>query len=103
MSSAAEAVPPTEGVPSRHRKSRVYRIAIHLGLFAAGILPPLLLIVTLMLINTAHLLRDDALNDARLIAQHLSETIDVELQKAIAVDETLATALTLDTGQHTGL
>ncbi|HEX3994337.1 MAG TPA: PAS domain-containing protein, partial [Acetobacteraceae bacterium] len=102
MSSAAEAVAPTEGAASGARERRNYRIAIHLGMFAAGILVPVLLIVTLMLINTARMLRDDALNDARLIAQHLNETIDVELEKAIAVDETLAPALTLDDGQHAG-
>ena len=38
-----------------------YRIAIHLAMFAAGILIPVLLIVTVMLINTARLWRDDAL------------------------------------------
>ncbi|MGA3000331.1 MAG: HWE histidine kinase domain-containing protein [Acetobacteraceae bacterium] len=100
MSFAVEAVAPSEGAARRETERRNYRIAIHLAMFAAGILIPVLLIVTFMLINTARLLRDDALHDAGLIAQHLNETIDVELEKAIAVDETLATALALDDGQH---
>jgi two-component sensor histidine kinase/PAS domain-containing protein len=70
-------------------------------MFAAGILIPVLLIVTLMLINTARLWRNDSLHDASLIVRHLNETIDVELEKAIAIDETLATALALDSGDHT--
>ena len=103
MSFATEAVAPTDGAAPRDMERRNYRIAIHLGMFAAGILIPVLLIVTFMLINTARLLRDDALHDARLIAQHLNETIDVELEKAIAVDETLATALAADRVQPEGV
>ncbi len=100
MSFAAEAVAPSEGAAPQETESRDYRLAIHLAMFAAGVLIPVLLIVTFMLINTARLWRDDALHDARLIALHLNETIDVELEKAIAVDETLAAALTIDDGDH---
>lgn len=100
MSFAAEAVAPSQGAAQRETEARNYRIAIHLAMFAAGILVPVLLIVTFMLINTARLWRDDALHDARLIAQHLTETIDVELEKAVAVDESLAAALAHDEGQH---
>ena len=102
MSFAAEAVAPSEGTAHRATERRNYRVATHLGMFAAGILVPVLLIVAFMLINTARLMRDDALHDAHLIAQHLNETIDVELEKAIAVDETLAAALALDDSQHAG-
>ena len=99
MSFAVEAVTPSEGAARRGTERRTYRLAVHLGMFAAGILIPVLLIVTFMLINTARLWRNDALQDAHLIAQHLKETIDVELEKAIAVEETLATALALDDGR----
>jgi two-component sensor histidine kinase/PAS domain-containing protein len=102
MSFAAEAVAPSEGAAAQETERRHYRVAIHLAMFAASILIPVLLIVTFMLINTARLMRDDALHDAHLIAQHLNETIDVELEKAIAVDETLAAALELDDAQHAG-
>jgi PAS domain-containing protein len=102
MSFATEAVAPSDGAASWPAERRNYRVAIHLAMFAAGILIPVLLIVAFMLINTARLMRDDALHDAHLIAQHLNETIDVELEKAIAVDETLAAALALDDGQRAG-
>ncbi len=102
MSFATEAVAPSEGAAPQHTGRRNYRVAIHLAMFAAGILIPVLLIVALMLLNTARLWRDDSLHDARTIAQHLNETIDVELEKAIAVDETLAAALELDDAQHAG-
>jgi len=102
MSFAAEAVAPSEGAAPQDTERRNYRVAIHLAMFAAGILVPILLIVTFMLINTARLMRDDALHDAHLIAQHLNETIDVELEKAIAVDETLAAALALDDAKYAG-
>jgi two-component sensor histidine kinase len=102
MSCAGKAVAPSEGTARRTANRRNYRIAIHLAMFAAGILIPVLLIVAFMLINTARLWRDDAVHDARLIAQHLNETIDVELEKAIAVDETLAAALALDDLHHEG-
>jgi two-component sensor histidine kinase len=99
MSFAAEAVAQGEDAAPRQPERRIYRVAFHLGMFAAGILAPALLIVTFMLINTARLWRNDALHDAHLIAQHLHETIDVEVEKTIAVEETLATALALDDGQ----
>ena len=102
MSFATEAIASSEGVARPETERRTYRVAVHLAMFAAGILIPVLLIVTFMLINTARLWRNDALHDAHLIAQHLNETIDVELEKAIAVDETLAAALALDDGQHVG-
>jgi two-component sensor histidine kinase/PAS domain-containing protein len=102
MSFAAEAVAPSEGAAPGRAEHRNHRVAVHLAMFAAGILVPVLLIVTFMLVNTARLMRDDALHDAHLIAQHLNETIDVELEKAIAVDETLAAALVLDDAQQAG-
>lgn len=92
----AETEPATGPVPER----RNYPVAIHLGLFAAGILIPVLLIVAFMLSDAARLRRNDSLHDAGLIAQHLNTTIDVELEKAIAVGQTLATALALDPDDH---
>jgi two-component sensor histidine kinase len=96
MSFAGEAVAPSEGAAHQRPERRTYRVAFHLGMFAAGILVPVLLIVTFMLINTTRLWRNDALRDAHLIAQHLNETIDGEVEKTIAVEKTLATALALD-------
>ena len=84
--------------PARRRRDRP--VAIHLGLFAAGILGPVLLIVAFMLIGTARLWRDDSLQDASLIAHHLNETIEVELKNSIAVGQTLAIALALDADDH---
>ena len=83
----------TDPVRPRPRWWRDLPIRVHLALFAAGILVPLLAIVTVMLINTARLWRDDSIHDARLIAQHLNATIEVELEKTIAVAQTLATGL----------
>jgi PAS domain S-box-containing protein len=62
-----------------------------------------LLIVAFMLINTARLWRDEALHNARLIVQHLDATIEVELEKAINVSQTLASALALDGPDHARL
>lgn len=100
MSFATGAIASSEGATPQQSVRGTYRVAVHLALFAAGILVPVLLIVTFMLINTARLWRNDALHDAHLIARHLNETIDVELEKAIAVDETLAAALALDDVDH---
>jgi PAS domain S-box-containing protein len=81
-------------------RRRDYPIAVHLMLFAAGTLMPVLLIVAVMLLDTARLWRDDSLQDARVIVQHLNATIEVELEKAINVSQTLATALALDEPDH---
>ncbi len=81
---------------------RHYPIAIHLTWFAAGILVPALGIVAFMVVDTARLLRDGSLNEAHLIAQHLNATIDVELEKSIAVGQTLATALVANAGDIPG-
>ena len=56
----------------------------------------MLLIVSLMLLNTARLWRDDALHDARAIAQHLNATIEIEFQKSVTIGQTLAAALSVD-------
>ena len=100
MSLAVEAVaqtgPATHPAPWR----RNYPVAIHLGLFAAGILVPVLLIVAFMLIDTARMWRADSLHDAGLIAQHLNATIELELEKSIAIGQTLATAPALGEGDH---
>jgi two-component sensor histidine kinase len=79
---------------------RCYAGAVHLGLFAIGTLIPVLAIVAFMLIDSARLRGDDSLHDARLIAQHLNATIDLELEKSIAVAQTLAAGLALDAGDE---
>jgi two-component sensor histidine kinase/PAS domain-containing protein len=96
MPPAAEGVAPTERTTRLPVGRRPRPVAVHLGLFAAGILVPVLAIVALMLIDTARRWRDDSLQDARIIAHHLNATIDVELEKAIAIGQTLAAALALD-------
>jgi two-component sensor histidine kinase/PAS domain-containing protein len=101
MSLAVGAVAETEPVAAPPPERRIYPVAIHLGLFAAGMLIPVLLIVAFMLSDAARLRRDDSLHDAGLIAQHLNATIEVELEKAIAVGQTLATALAIDGGDTT--
>ena len=77
-----------------------YAIALHLALFAIGILTPVLLIVTVVLIDAAQLRRDDALRDANTVVRHINATIEVEIQKAIAVAETLATSRALVEGDY---
>ncbi len=94
MPLAEEAVARAAPTPRR----RPWPVAIHLAVFAGGILIPVLLIVGFMLIDTARLWREELLHDARVIAQHLNATIEVELQKAIAVGQTLAATLVLDPG-----
>ncbi len=79
---------------------RHHPVAVHLASFAIGILVPVLLIVTWMLIDTARLRRDDALHDARTLVRHLSATIDVEMEKAIAVGQVLAVSRMLTVGDY---
>jgi PAS domain S-box-containing protein len=98
MSLGAQAVAEVEPAAVPPPERRTWPVAIHLGLFAAGMLIPVALIVAFMLSDAARLRRDDSLHDAGLIAQHLNATIEVELEKAIAVGQTLAAALTIDTG-----
>ena len=91
MSVVAGAVAPTGRTPEK-RERRSHPIAVHMALFAIGILMPVLLIVTVMLIDTARLRRDDSLHDATVFVGHLNATIEVEIEKAIAVAQTLATS-----------
>jgi hypothetical protein len=100
MSPVAEAAAHTRLAGRGPREPRNYSIAVHLMWFAAAILVPVLLIVTFMLIGTARMWRADSLNDARVIVHHLNATIELELEKAIAVSQTLATALALDGADH---
>ena len=86
-------------VPARPHL-RDHSVASHLAHFAIGILVPVLMIVTFLLFNTARLWRDDALHDAATFARHLNATLDVEMEKAIAVGQTLATSLTLANGDY---
>jgi PAS domain S-box-containing protein len=79
---------------------RHYPVVTHLALFAIGTLVPVLLIVTWMLIDTARLRRDDALHDAHTLARHLDATIDVEMEKAIAVGQVLAVSRMLVVGDY---
>jgi len=100
MSLAAEADAGTTRAVPASRARRDHPIAYHLALFAIGILTPVLLIVTLMLIDAAHLRRDDALRDANTVVRHLNATIEVEIEKAIAVAQTLATSRAISEGDH---
>jgi len=85
-------------VASGGRKRRAYPVAVHLAQCAAGVLLPVLAIVAFMLVDHARVWREDSLYDARVIAHHLNATIEVELEKAIAVGQTLAGSLTYDDG-----
>jgi PAS domain S-box-containing protein len=100
MSLAAEAVAGIRRALRGAHQRQNHPVAFHLTQFAAGVLVPVLLIVAFMLINTARLWRDEALHNARLIVQHLDATIEVELEKAINVSQTLASALALDGPDH---
>jgi PAS domain S-box-containing protein len=97
MSLAAEANAETRAAQSGRRG---YSIALHLALFAIGTLTPVLLIVTWMLFDAAQLRRDDELHDARTVVRHLAATIEVELQKAVDVAQTLATSRALAAGDY---
>jgi two-component sensor histidine kinase len=79
---------------------RTHPIATHLALFAVGILTPVLLIVTLMLVDAARLRRDESLRDATAVVRQINATIEVEIEKAISVGQTLATSLALTRGDH---
>jgi two-component sensor histidine kinase len=89
----------TEAAHGTHRR-RNFPIAVHLALFVIGTLTPVLMIVTVMLIDAARLRRDDSLHDAKTAVRHLNATIEVEIRKAIAVAETLATSRALATGDY---
>jgi len=98
-----EAAPPRTGQPAGPRSTGEHQnrpVAIHLALFAVGTLVPVLLIVTWMLIDTARLRRDDALHDAQTLVRHLNATIDVEMEKAIAVGQVLAVSRLLAVGDY---
>src|ERR1700722_855613 len=95
MPLAAEAVDRTERAARGPPEQRNYPIVVHLALFAAGILAPVLLIVTWMLIDTARLRRDDALHAANIVVHQLNSAIEVEIENSIAVSQTLATSLSL--------
>jgi two-component sensor histidine kinase/PAS domain-containing protein len=86
----------------RARPRREFPIAVHLTLFGVLTLIPVLLLVTWMLIDTARLRRDDSLHDAWITVDHLNATIEVEIQKAFAVAETLATSHALIDGDYDG-
>ena len=86
----------------RARPRREFPIAVHLTLFAVLTLIPVMLLVTWMLIDTARLRRDDSLHDAWITVDHLNATIEVEIQKAFAVAETLATSHALIDGDYDG-
>jgi PAS domain S-box-containing protein len=90
----------SEPTGPRAEERRNRPVAVWLALFAAGTLIPVLLIVTWMLIDTARLRRDDSLRDARGMARHVNATIDVEMEKAIAVGQTLATSHMLPVGDY---
>jgi two-component sensor histidine kinase/PAS domain-containing protein len=96
MSTAVRAISGVRRIARLALARGTHPIAIHLGWFATGVLVPVLSVVAFILIDSARLWQEDAMHDARLFADHLNETIDIELQRASAVGQTLAASFNPD-------